>query len=406
MRLAAVLALALITIPTSACITDDKGDEEEVPGEDGKADTFYHPTDHGPIAWDAPAFAELTEPEHHHTWTFELTGDAKVELTTSYAVRGQRRTDTVLYLYKWNGTSWGAYIARNDDYGSTTYSQIVKTMGAGRYRALVKGYLESTRGKFKLTAGCTGAGCAPPPPASTCLFGETYGDIDGNPALQIINRNVITAATLSTLLPEDQQHLVTAVQQSSHTDVTTPEEAIAAVDQGEVNVTWLAEPAARRTFIAFEYGAGDNSYGAIFNRTDGTMVTAIHDGDLLGCTVSAETCLLPEDYVMMKADPQFVLGTDRAITAATQVSGTDAAQLLDTLHRIYGVDALADGIARADDGRVNLRTYTYTPTATALTVVELGAGDTSVGTVYFGTTLDRAGTIEDLFITGCTLFAP
>src|SRR5512134_460250 len=97
MRFPAVLPVALLVIP--ACLSADKGDEEEIL-DDTKADSFYHPTDHGPIAWDVPAHSELTADERHHTWTFELSGDAEVELTTSYSIRGQRRIDTVLYLYK------------------------------------------------------------------------------------------------------------------------------------------------------------------------------------------------------------------------------------------------------------------------------------------------------------------
>jgi hypothetical protein len=401
MRIAFALAIA---VSTTACVTDDKGAEEEIP-EEGKDDSFYRPTDHGPIAWDVPGFAELTAEQHHHTWTFELSGDAEVDLTTSYALLGQRRVDTVLYLYRWNGTSWGPYIARNDDYGNTIYSQLVKQLGAGKYRALVKGYLATTKGKFKLTAGCDGPGCTPASAAS-CLFGDVYHDIPGVGALEVINTNAITLETLSTLLPEDRLRLMVAVQQSSHTDVTTPEEAIGRVDQGEVNVTWIAEPAARRSFIAFEYGAGDNSYGAIFDRYSGAMVTHIHDGDLLDCTVTAETCRLPADYTMLRNDPAFVLNTERAITAPGQVTDSDAAQVLDTLARIYGVTTIAAGLAMADEGTVYLRTYFHTPTSTDLTVVQLYGGDTSIGSIYYGTSLQRAATIEDLFLYGCSLFQP
>jgi hypothetical protein len=116
MNRVAVLALLVV-----GCVAD-KGPEEDLP-EDGKADTQRKPTDHGGIAFGTPGFSELTASARYHAWTFELSGDANVELTTSYAVRGQRRTDTVLYLYKEGASGWGSYIARNDDYGSTTYSR-------------------------------------------------------------------------------------------------------------------------------------------------------------------------------------------------------------------------------------------------------------------------------------------
>src|SRR5687768_2865968 len=124
----------------AGCVgAEDKGDEEELL-DDSKADSQRKPTDHGGIAFGEPAFAALTEDERYHAWELDVTGDAKLEITTSYAVLGQRRTDTVLYLYKESERGWGSYIARNDDYADTTYSQIVRSVDAGRYRVLVKGY--------------------------------------------------------------------------------------------------------------------------------------------------------------------------------------------------------------------------------------------------------------------------
>jgi hypothetical protein len=402
------ILFAATALIAAGCLADAKGDEEGI-ADDGKLDSFYNPTDHGPIAWNVPAHSVLTAEERYHTWTFELSGDAEVNLTTSYSLLGQRRTDTVLYLYREtpsSPTGWGPYIARNDDYGNTIYSQLVRTLGPGRYRALVKGYLSTTKGKFKLTAGCTGAGCAPPA-SDACLFGSTYNEIPDQAALQINNTNKITLATLHWLGADAQRKLVRAVQQSSHTDVTTPEEALARVDQGEVNVTWISETAARRSFIAFEYGAGDNSYGAIFDHHGDAMVTNIHDGDLENCTVTTETCRFPEDYPTLRDDPAFLLFDDRVITAAGQLSPGEADQVLAAIRQSYDdVTTVAEGLTRVDDNQVNLRIYIHNPTNTELNVVEFGAGDTSIGTIYYYTSLQRAGIINDSFIDACTLFAP
>jgi hypothetical protein len=218
---------------------------------------------------------------------------------------------------------------------------------------------------------------------------------------------VITSATLATYSEEQKRRLVVAVQQSSHTDVTTPEEALAAVDQGEVNLTYVTEPDAHRQFAAYEYGAGDNSYGAIFENVSGAMVSKIHDGDLEMCTVQNETCELPEDYGMMKTSSAFTHGTARVITAASQLSTTERAQAEVALRRVYGATTTVEqGIAMADDDRINVQGYHHLATNRDLTVIEFGAGDTSVGAIFYGTTTDEAGVIEDLFITGCTLFAP
>jgi len=402
----AMFCTALFTLSSIGCLTDEpKGEEEELL-DDSKADSHLRPTDHGAIGFATPAHAALTASERYHAWTFELSGDARVDLTTSYSVLGQRRTDTVLYLYKFkeSTTSWGPYIARNDDHGSSTYSRLDRELTTGRYRVIVKGHLASTLGKFKLTVGCSGAGCAPVA-GDGCLFGSTYGEIEGNPDLLQINKTKITAANLGTLLVPDQQRLMLAVRQSSHTDVMTPEEALARVDQGEVNVTWLVEPAARRAFIAFEYGAGDNSYGAIFDRHSAQMVTTIHDGDLENCIVARETCLLPEDWGLLKTDPAFATESARVVTLASDLTGVAAEQaLLAFTLSNPTITTLAEGLAHADDNRLNLVSLRHRPTGARIEVFEYGAGDTSVGRIYYRGTTNRAGVINDLFIEGCTLF--
>ncbi len=395
-RLVLVFALA-------ACVADDKGPESDLP-DDGKADTQRKPTDHGLIAFGTPAPSVLSADARYHAWELELSDSATIEATTSYAVLGQRRTDTVLYLYKHNGTSWGSYIARNDDYGSTTYSRITKNLGAGRYRALVKGYTEETYGKFKLTVTCNGAGCATA--AASCVFGQSYNDILENPALQIVNHRKVYAADLPSLNDQERQWLVDAVKQSSHTDVTTPEEAIGRVDQGEMNIVYMAEPLAQRMFVAFEYGAGDNSYGAIFSRTDGSMVTNIHDGDLEHCTVQAETCILSEDWSAMRMDPAWTRTSTRVVTAESQLGTLEKQQALATFKHTYGNDiaTVADGLAMADGNELDVAAFTHAASGSQVTVFEHGAGDTSVGVIFYKGELRQAATIDDLYIGNCTLF--
>ncbi|MCX5740950.1 MAG: DVUA0089 family protein [Proteobacteria bacterium] len=399
----ALLASLALLAPISliGCATDDaKGEEDELPP-DGKADTLRKPTEHGDIAFQTPATSELTTAEHFHAWTFELSAAAAVEMTTSYAVLGQRKTDTVLYLYKESPTGWGAYVARNDDYGTSVYSQIKRTLEAGRYRVLVKGFASTTRGKFSLTVGCTGAGCSAP--TTSCVFGQTYGDIATTAGLQITNTNTITPATLPQLTAVDRDRLVRAVQQSSHTDVTTAEEALGRVDQQEMNISWIVEPAARRTFVAFEYGAGDNSYGAVFDQETSAMVTNIHDGDLEHCTTAAATCLLPEDWTAMRADPAFTQTATRVVRAAAELTALETTQALAAFRRTYAdVTSVADGLSRVDDNQVNVVSFTHASTGTALTVVEYGAGDTSIGAIYYAGTTQLAGAISDLFIGSCT----
>lgn len=123
----------------------------------------------------------------------------------------------------------------------------------------------------------------PPPPPPACLFGDTFYQLRSEAPLTIESETWIRALSdLESTLQGEQ--LVLAVQQSAHTDVTTPAEALARVDQNEVRHMLLLDAPTGRRYEVFEYGAGDNSYGAIFREGTLQKVASIHDGDLLECT--------------------------------------------------------------------------------------------------------------------------
>jgi hypothetical protein len=121
---------------------------------------------------------------------------------------------------------------------------------------------------------------------NACLFGEVFSDIRTNAALLITSETWIQS--VDTLSDLEAQQLLVAVQQSSHTDVTTASEALERVDQAEVRRMDFYELASERWFVVYEYGAGDNSYGAFFDQQGTTVLASIHDGDLLNCSVVAE----------------------------------------------------------------------------------------------------------------------
>jgi hypothetical protein len=277
-------ALLATSVFTAACTDDasdptDKGEEEDVPT-DGKLDSFRSPTYHGPIGFVDRVTAEIKATEKFHTWDFTLSGDASITLTTNKYYNSSRNVDTVLYLYKEGPTGWGPYIARNDDYGVVDWSQLKRNLGAGHYRALVKGYYATTYGKFGLRALCDGAGCAPVVEEPVCLLGEVYHDFRDGEDYTTYRSEVITSVEGRTPLELDQ--IVLAVQQSAHTDVTTAEEALERVDQNEIIVTERA--GFDHILVSYEYGSGDNSYGAIFYYNTLDIAASIHDGDLYDCT--------------------------------------------------------------------------------------------------------------------------
>ncbi|HET6339759.1 MAG TPA: hypothetical protein VFG30_41395 [Polyangiales bacterium] len=114
-----------------------------------------------------------------------------------------------------------------------------------------------------------------------CLFGEQFADIRTSPALQLTGE--IWIDSVDGLSELEGEQVLLAVQQSSHTDVTTPGEALERVDQQEIRRIDFYEIASGREFVVFEYGVGDNSYGAFFERESVEVVGSIHDGDVLGC---------------------------------------------------------------------------------------------------------------------------
>ncbi len=258
--------------------------EEELPA-DGKLDSFQRPTEHGALAPGASAPARLTASERHHTWDFALGGAAQVAITTGPAAASGREVDTVLYLYKQKSDGgWGSYVARNDDSAGTRWSALARSLGAGRYRVLVKGYAATTRGAFAVTLGCSGAGCGAAP-TTPCLLGDTYGELLANPGFSPLRSARLTAP--DSLSPIEREQVIAALHESSHTDVTTVAEAFARADGGEINLTELQHQNTGTMLIAFEYGAGDNSYGAVFYLGTLDRAAAIHDGDLASCTMRA-----------------------------------------------------------------------------------------------------------------------
>ncbi len=89
--------------------------------------------------------------------------------------------------------------------------------------------------------------------------------------------DVTTAGQVDALL---KKQLIAACHQSSYTEVKTLADAFAAVDQGEFVVRQVKDKKTGETYTAVDYGAGDNTYGAIFKTGSAKPIVSIHDGDL------------------------------------------------------------------------------------------------------------------------------
>lgn len=132
----------------------------------------------------------------------------------------------------------------------------------------------------------------------SCVFGARFHDIlDGNArGVSVISSRTLNVST--TLSALKQKQIVLALHASAHTDVTTVEEAFDRVDEHVINTFELWDATHRRAFTAYEYGAGDNSYGRIFAKGKTKSVAEIHDGDMTACTIQygpeLRDCLLDD----------------------------------------------------------------------------------------------------------------
>jgi hypothetical protein len=109
---------------------------------------------------------------------------------------------------------------------------------------------------------------------------------------------------------------------------------------------------------------------------------------------------------VLRNDPAFTQTASRVVTQASQLNALETQQALEVFRHSYDdVTSVADGLSRVDGGQLNIVAFTHAATGTKLTVFEYGAGDTSVGGVFFAGTLNLAGRINDLAIEACTFFA-
>lgn len=126
----------------------------------------------------------------------------------------------------------------------------------------------------------TGGGTDPEPPNENCVFGLTYRDIFTNSGVVVVARRKLDPSSSTNATQRSQ---IVAAVQAAYEDVTTVSQAFAAVDQSEINHVELWDASNRRAYTAYEYGAGDNSYGRVFTYGTTTPAANIQDGDLYDC---------------------------------------------------------------------------------------------------------------------------
>lgn len=125
----------------------------------------------------------------------------------------------------------------------------------------------------------TVAGCTDAPDGGDAL-GTTSQAVPGSCGLgdEVLATETLTPAAIPGLSALERAQIVAAVTESAHTDVTTVEMAFDRVDGHEINRIVLWDEGTNQFYVEIEYGAGDNSYGAIFYWGTPEKAAAIHDG--------------------------------------------------------------------------------------------------------------------------------
>lgn len=118
---------------------------------------------------------------------------------------------------------------------------------------------------------------------ATCALGDRYHDLFEPGAIVVVAARELSPA--SSLTATQRAQVIAAVR-AAYDEVTTVGAAFAAVDESAINHVELWDASNRRAFTAYEYGAGDNSYGSIFDHGTTNVAARINDGDLLDCAVT------------------------------------------------------------------------------------------------------------------------
>ena len=393
------LASVLVSSSLLGCATSDTSDELPETLVDGAADSWASPTNFGFLFDRVWQRGELDPGRRikYPAWEFSLGADARVAITTHQAPTDEPDlTRAYAYLYKRNedDTSWKR-IAKAEP--GTGFAAITKDLGEGRYRVLVKGATATDEGEFMLRMECSGAGC---PSGPQCLAGDgefwQISDLH-NGALTSYGDKELSAT--SEIRESLKAQIIAAVNESAHS-VTTIAEAFDAVDGGVVNKYIFWDNLVGRNLTAIEYGAGDNSYGAIFVEDSATVAAGIHDGFIENCTIEPKTCVFGESMYEAAFMPGMHMTEDVEYTSPAGIDAMTAKQIIKALTYDEPL-TLAETFENVDDGVINVRRYTHDD-GRKFVEVQWHGGDNPVGAYFRDGSEEKVAENGDGEIAGCT----
>jgi hypothetical protein len=380
---ALLLALAAACSPVPAV--------EDEPWEDEKQDSLRSPRSMGALAPFRWRTAEIDGASEVHAWTFSMGSPAEVTVETG-APRGGGALDTVAYLYQLGDDGrWGRYLEKNDDGGAAPFSRIARRLDAGVYRVVVKGKTGEDQGAYRVRA----SGFPP-----DCVFGASFADIEFAAASES-SRQVLTAEKRDRIRPEEVPQIIRALHASSHDDVTTLDEAFAAVDGGEINRVILVDTPGSRSFVAFEYGAGDNSFGAIFPRDSAEPAALIIDGDIDECQVGVGACVFGSTIFDLDDSDFIEARSEKTLTAESSLTPDQERQVLLATRATDLREAFEENV---EEGEITLTEYRDRATGEIYRAYQFHAGGNPVGMMFDGAGTEPIAEVSDGDIESCTRF--
>lgn len=401
-RLVFSTALTLGAASLAGCAASpnaaEKGMTEEDAPLDGAYDSFRAPTLLGDLTFGRAERSEITSTQRYLAWNFSVSASSAVTVRTDVAMSGGREVDTVLYLYREGPRGWGSAIATNDDRMGSLFSGLSRTLEAGNYRVIVKGYAASTRGAFSITADCTGDGCGPT--RVECVFGDRFGDI--NPRISLYSSSHTTPEGLS---PMQTQQIIEAMHIARHPEVTTVEGALALTQMGTapelgLERSELYDTLGGRAYTAWRFVLGDHFWGAIFDQGTTRVATPIVDDIFEGCTQGPQVCMLGVSFNDFRMLP---VVSDNILRSSTGISATRRAQMVRAVQETRPeITNITQAFASVDGGEINERVRRDAVSGRTFVAYEYGAGDSSYGAIFEGSTNVPVGLIRDGDMYGCT----
>jgi len=393
-----LMTLALGCVPSAGQLA--KGADEGEPILEGAFDSARSPTQLGTLTFGQAERSEITATQRYLAWDFTLSGESALTLRTDVAMSGGPEVDTVLSLYRQGARGYGSAVASNDDGLGTVFSSLSRTLSAGSYRVIVRGYASTTRGAFSITADCTGAGCGRA--RIECVFGDHFGDL----APRISNAVTSNYTSPVGMLPIHVQQVIEAMHTARHPEVTTVEQALALTATGSapelgLSRSELYDTLGGRAYTSWRFVLGDHFWGAIFDQGTTHVVSPIVDDVFEGCTVGPEVCVLGSSY---QAFSTLTSVSDATIRSSVGVSSTRRAHIVRAVQETHPeVRTITAALAAVDGGVVNERVRRDALSGRTFTAYEYGAGDNSYGAIFESSAAEPVGLIHDGDMFACSV---